>query len=55
MKRQLVEEWITRGKQDFEVAKILITKGAYFETGFFHIQQAIEKYLKVFLFIKVGN
>jgi len=52
MKKPIVKEWIKRGKRDLEVAKVLLTKKAYYEVILFHLQQAIEKYLKGYLIQK---
>lgn len=49
MKEQVVKEWIERGKNDLEVAKILLAEGEYPDMVLFHIHQAVEKYLKGFL------
>ena len=49
MSKHIVEEWLERGKQDWEVAKILFTKGVFLNAVLFHLQQTIEKYLKGFL------
>lgn len=49
MKKEVVEEWIERGKHDFEVAKILLAEEKYFDAALFHIHMAVEKYLKGFL------
>jgi len=55
MKEQVVNEWFGRGKEDLEVAKILLAKEEYLDVAFFHIHQAVEKYLKGFSSIEVGN
>jgi HEPN domain-containing protein len=52
MKKPLVEEWIERGKQDLNVAKILLSKKKYFDLVLFHIHQAVEKHIKGFLIHK---
>lgn len=49
MKKEVVKEWIERGKHDLEVAKILLAEGEYFDVVLFHVHQAVEKYLKGFL------
>jgi len=49
MKKQVVKEWLERGKHDLEVAKILLGKEEYSDILLFHIHQAVEKYLKGFL------
>jgi len=52
MKKEVVKEWIERGKHDLEVAKILLAEGEYFDVVLFHVHQAVEKYLKGFLIYK---
>lgn len=37
MKNHLVKEWLDRGKQDLEVAKIIFSKKNYFGVVLFHI------------------
>lgn len=49
MKKQVVEEWLERGKHDLEVARILLTEEEYSDVVLFHVHQAVEKYLKGFL------
>ena len=49
MKKEVVKEWIERGKHDLEVAKILLAEEEYFDVVLFHVHQAVEKYLKGFL------
>lgn len=49
MKKQVVEEWLERGKHDLEVARFLLIKEEYSDVVLFHIHQAVEKYLKGFL------
>jgi HEPN domain-containing protein len=49
MKKPLVEEWIERGKQDLNAAKILFSKKKYLDLVLFHIHQAVEKHIKGFL------
>lgn len=49
MKKQLVDEWLERGKRDLETVKILLAKVDYFDIILFHIHQAVEKYLKGYL------
>lgn len=46
MKRRLVEEWLERGKKDFEGAKVLFTQ-RNFEVAIFLVHQALEKYLRI--------
>ena len=52
MKKQVIKEWIVRGEQDLEVAKILLAEEKYSDVTLFHIHQAVEKYLKGFLIYK---
>ncbi|MCD4845264.1 MAG: HEPN domain-containing protein [Methanosarcinales archaeon] len=47
--KQVVEEWLERGKHDLEAAKFLHTGEEYSDVVLFHIHQAVEKYLKGFL------
>jgi len=47
--KQVVKEWIDRGKHDLGVAKILLAENEYFDVLVFHVHQAVEKYLKGFL------
>ena len=49
MKEQVVNEWFERGKEDLEVARILLANEEYLDVAVFHIHQAVEKYLKGFL------
>ncbi len=51
-KRKLVQEWMDRGKKDLEDAEFLLTNDRALENVAFHIQQALEKYLKGFLINK---
>ena len=49
-KPQIIQEWLKKGTEDLEVAKILVQQ----ESGYdgiicFHCQQAVEKYLKAYL------
>ena len=48
MKEQIIKQWFERGKHDLEVAKILLSE-EYFDIVLFHLQQAVEKYIKGFL------
>ncbi len=49
MKKQLAEEWIEKGRNDFKAAKILLKKVKKFEIVLFLLQQAVEKSIKGFL------
>lgn len=42
-------DWLARAELDFEAAEILLTQAGPLAMVAFHIQQAIEKYLKGFL------
>ena len=52
MKKEVVKEWVERGKHDLEVAKILLAEEEYSDVVLFHVHQAVEKYLKGFLIYK---
>lgn len=45
------KDWYEKARQDLEAAKILLSSGKL-ETGSFHIQQALEKFIKGFLLSK---
>lgn len=47
-KRQ-AEEWFVRGDHDIETADLLYHKRGHMDSVAYHIQQAIEKYLKGYL------
>lgn len=51
-KRKLAQEWMERGKKDLEDAEFLLMNNRALENVAFHIQQALEKYLKGFLIYK---
>lgn len=42
-------EWFERGRRDIETARLLYDKRGYADSIAYHIQQAIEKYLKGYL------
>ncbi len=46
--REKVKEWIEKAEKDLRAAKILYNEGIHDYT-LFHVQQAVEKYLKAFL------
>jgi HEPN domain-containing protein len=46
---QLPAEWFTQGDTDIETAEILLTHNGPLSSIAFHLQQAIEKYLKGYL------
>ena len=52
MTEEQVEEWLKRGKHDFETAKFLFEEDKYFEIILYHLQQGVEKYLKGLLISK---
>jgi len=43
------KDWIKKGDEDFEVAKLLFKESDFMDTVGYHLHQAIEKYLKGFL------
>ena len=49
---ELVREWFEKGEADFQTARFLHENRKYPEIIVFHIQQAVEKYLKGFLISK---
>lgn len=51
LKRQ-AEEWFIRGDHDIETAQLLYEQGGYTDSIAYHIQQAVEKYLKGYLVAK---
>jgi HEPN domain-containing protein len=50
--RHQAQEWFDRGDHDIETAQLLYGQGGYIDIIAYHIQQAIEKYLKGFLIFK---
>ena len=44
-----VQEWFERGRHDIETAQLLFDERGYTDSIAYHIQQAIEKYLKGYL------
>lgn len=48
-KPALAQEWLEKGRHDFEMAQLLYKEKGYTDTTAFLIQQAVEKYLKGFL------
>ena len=44
-KRQ-AEEWFERGRRDMETAQLIYEQHGYTDAIAYHIQQAVEKYLK---------
>ena len=46
------QEWLDRGDHDIETAQLLHGQGGYTDIIAYHIQQAIEKYLKGYLIFK---
>ncbi|MCJ7832872.1 MAG: HEPN domain-containing protein [Deltaproteobacteria bacterium] len=51
LKKQALE-WFTRGDHEIETAQLLFDEEGYTESIAYHIQQAIEKYLKGYLVLK---
>lgn len=50
IRRELVEQWLARANEDFELAEHLVSEDSpYLNSICFHAQQAAEKYLKAFL------
>lgn len=47
--RKQASEWFERGRHDIETAQLLYDERGYTDSIAYHIQQAIEKYLKGFL------
>ena len=47
--KKQAEEWFERGRHDIETAQLLYDERGYTDSIAYHIQQAIEKYLKGFL------
>jgi len=50
--KQAAIEWFQRGDRDLETAQLLYEEQGYTDIIAFHIQQAIEKYLKGYLILK---
>ena len=51
--RDIIEEWIRKGKEDFEFARINFEEEKPFYAQIcFHFQQAVEKYLKAYIIAK---
>jgi len=47
--RRQAEEWFERGRRDIETAQLIYGQGGYTDSVVYHLQQAIEKYLKGYL------
>lgn len=47
--RKQAEEWFERGCHDIETAQLLYDERGYTDSIAYHIQQAVEKYLKGYL------
>ncbi len=47
--RAQAQEWFDRGNHDIETAQLLYVQSGYADIIAYHIQQAVEKYLKGFL------
>lgn len=50
--RKQADEWFERGQHDIETAQLLYDEHGYTDSIAYHIQQAIEKYLKGFLVLQ---
>ncbi|MBI4831493.1 MAG: HEPN domain-containing protein [Candidatus Lindowbacteria bacterium] len=50
--RKQALEWFERGRHDIETAQLLYDEQGYTDSIAFHIQQAIEKYLKGYLVLQ---
>ncbi|MCS6829029.1 MAG: HEPN domain-containing protein [bacterium] len=50
--RQQAMEWFERGDHDIETAQLLYDQHGYTDSIAYHIQQAIEKYLKGYLVVR---
>jgi len=50
--RKQAWEWFERGNHEIETAQLLYEQQGYTDTIAYHIQQAIEKYLKGYLVLK---
>jgi len=50
--KQAALEWFQRGDRDLETAQLLYEEQGYTDIIAYHIQQAIEKYLKGYLILK---
>ncbi len=49
---RLPQGWFKKGKADLETAELLLAHGGDVQIAAFHIQQALEKYLKGYLISK---
>ena len=47
--RKQAQEWFERGRHDIETAQLLYDERGYADSIAYHIQQAVEKYLKGYL------
>ncbi len=54
MKKEIIQEMIDSILEDFEVMKMTLQQG-YVASSIFHLQQVVEKSLKLFLYIKQQN
>jgi HEPN domain-containing protein len=48
-RRDLVRAWFRKGDNDLRTAQLALSAHGPYDTGCFHCQQAVEKYLKGFL------
>ena len=46
---KVTKEWLDKADNDLKAAKILLNNGGDLDIIVFHLQQAVEKYLKAFL------
>jgi HEPN domain-containing protein len=49
--KKQAQEWFERGRHDIETAQLLYDEQGYTDSIAYHIQQAIEKYLKGYLIL----
>ena len=49
--KKQAQEWFERGRHDIETAQLLYDEQGYMDSIAYHIQQAIEKYLKGYLIL----
>lgn len=54
-KSRIAREWFEKGRHDFEGAKTLFKEKHFTDTIALLVQQAVEKYLKVFYSIMAGS
>lgn len=49
--KEQAQEWFIRGSHDIETAQLLYDENGYTDSIAYHIQQAIEKYLKGYIIL----